>query len=323
MVEGSQPATLFRLRAWPVPLPNEAKVAVARAAEVSGIHMSPRRAANSSVLVEVMRKHSADANVQISSCEKLHAIAARDAEAVAAAGGMAAVVAAMLAHSENGAVQRAGCAVAGLRACAPAIVAARGEGAVLGAMRAHPGDAALQRTALNAIRHMIEEGAGKAVIGAGAAADVVAAMHAHPAQTEVQLAGWRALRAMVFSEVGRGAVLDAGGIGVTVEMMGRYAGEVALQRAGCELLHDIAAGEAASKQAVVSAAAALVGPMTSHGQDMGLLHVCCEAIELAGAGRGSLTQSERWARHDSNRKPQADRIAWRLGQHSASVQRPG
>jgi hypothetical protein len=150
---------------------------------------------------------------------------------------------------------------AGDKALKQAVADAGGAAAIVSAMRQHPADVDVQRRGCEALRNIAVRGSTgddelkQAVVDAGGAAAIVSAMRQHAANELVQRRGCAALRNIAAGENElKQAVVEAGGAAAIVSAMTQHAADVVMQRRGVEALGNLAAGESAPKQAVVDAA---------------------------------------------------------------------
>jgi hypothetical protein len=197
-------------------------------------------------IVARMRRNGGDAEVQASACTILSALAVRSARgrsAVSAAGGVGALVGAMLAHPAAVRVQRFGCSalshlVSDRAECARAAVAAGAMRAVCAALEAHRTNASVQAAGSVALNNMMARSADVAseAIAAGLCASLAAAMRAHPRNAGVQGAALAALHATLASVQACATACDAGGVETTIAAMRAHAGDTGVQNFGCRTL---------------------------------------------------------------------------------------
>lgn len=128
------------------------------------------------LLVQMMVAHSVDAGVQTRCCRHLSLAARRsdaDNVAIAAVGGIEAVVAALTAHPEAEGVQQQGCRALGKMArnhsANHAIAAAGGIEAIVVALTTHPRAEGVQDKGCNALDHLVNDPGHQAAIKASGA----------------------------------------------------------------------------------------------------------------------------------------------------------
>ena len=290
-----------RLSSWRTQLPDEVTVAVMKASLIDGMRQkASMRTASAQLVVDRMQPHMADAAVQRAGLEKLRHIATRDAVAVTAAGGAHAVVAAMRAHPANAPMQRCGCSIAALNACAGAMLASGGPEAVLEAMQLHTGDDGVQSSANAALSSFMRhsEEASPRLLAAGGAKLVVEGMRVHLAHSSTQIGGCNTLRHLAADKAAcRQAVRDAGGVEAVMAAMRAHAASLDVQRAGCDALSSIACGDEACKQDVLrhGGPAAAVAALTVAARlkaDVRVGVSGCVALGLMASGKGTLSRSE-------------------------------
>eukprot|EP01043_Picozoa_sp_COSAG02_P022650 COSAG02_NODE_1184_length_14008_cov_44.301963_1_plen_678_part_00 len=203
-------------------------------------------------VVELLRQAPDDAEVQEKGCGALVNLANGSEErkaAVASAGGIAAVLAAMGAHGGSAGVQEKGCAALwslanGSEERRAAVASAGGIAAVVAAMGAHGGSAGVQEHGCGALWNLTtgSEDVTAAVASAGGIAAVLAAMGAHGGSAGVQEKGCLVLRNLTAgSEERKAAVASAGGIAAVVAAMGAHGGSAGLQEHGCAALINLTA----------------------------------------------------------------------------------
>ena len=137
---------------------DDARIARQQQTKAARAHEAVRASKAAVDAVELMRVHRYDAAQQKKGCATLSAFANVDAKrtAIAAAGGVGCVVAAMRAHADAVDVQQGGCHALGNladnhAANQAAIAAAGGIGCVVAAMRAHADAAGVQQWGCHAL----------------------------------------------------------------------------------------------------------------------------------------------------------------------------
>jgi len=198
-----------------LPLANVAKLAVGLAFQnrlrklLTHLHAARKeweeqeRQKNADVkqVLQKMRAEPASAEVQHDGCTELVILAADNDDnktAIAAAGGIPVVLAAMKAHTGHADVQRRGCGALGSLAVnadnKTAIAAAGGIPVVLAAMKAHTGHADVQCQGCRALGNLAANADNQtAIAAAGGIPVVLAAMKAHKGHVDVQEHGCCAL----------------------------------------------------------------------------------------------------------------------------------
>jgi len=217
-----------------------------------------------------------DAEVQWKGCRALYNLAVNDdkQKAIAVAGGIPVVLAAMKAHEGHKDVQEQGCgALVNLAFNADnkmAIAAAGGIPVVLAAMKAHKGHVDVQYHGCWALANLAANADNKiAIAAAGGIPVVLAAMMAHKGHVQVQWQGCWALGSLAIDDDHKIAIAAAVGIPVVLGAMKAHKGDVDVQLQGCGALRNLAAN-ADNKIAIAAAGGipVVVAAMKAHKGDV-------------------------------------------------------
>ena len=180
------------------------------------------------------------ARVQEQGCAALTnlSVIADNRTAIAAAGGIPVVLAAMKAYSGDVSVQDYGCGALATLAVNvdnnTAIAAAGGISVVLAAMKEHIGHADVQTYGCWALANLAANTNNKtAVAASGGVSVVLASMKAHMGHKDLQAHGCKALVNLASNADNRTAIVAAGGIPVVLAVMTAHTGYARVQEYGC------------------------------------------------------------------------------------------
>jgi hypothetical protein len=249
--------------------------------------------------------HLQDESVHVQACLALRQCAGgatynesehKFALALAAAGGLRAVLDDMRAFPSSASVQEAACgALHRITRPDENTVAAGSSGgieALVAAMSAHGAHAGVQERACGALANMAANADNKAKAGStGAIEAVVAAMNAHGAHAHVQVYACWALRSMAVIADNQAKAGSTGAIEAIVAVMNAHGAHAGVQEHACWALANIAANAATHVKAGSSGAIeAVVAAMSAHGAHAGLQERACYALaNWAVASRAAAT----------------------------------
>ena len=297
------------------------EVACARLARLSvadgGVHKAAIVSAGGiEALVEGLHGGSADVQEKLAvvSCRALRSLASlgsgeADSDeltsrraAIASAGGVAAIIHAMGAHSWSAGAQEQGCgalcSLASSSGEALPIILGGGIEAVVKAMGGHCGSAGVQRQGCDALRRLAatSEPNSVAVAAARGIEAVVMAMERHSESAGVQKAGCHALRSLARGSERKQAISCARGIEAVVTAMEGHGGSAGVQQHGCGALRNLAGSEP-NKQAIASARGieAVVTAMEGHSESAAVQQQGCGALRNLAAGSEPNKQAIRQA----------------------------